>query len=131
MNQVPLSDLRVLVIDDDRQILSQAESILNNLGISHVHLVSHADDGLEAFDNDYLDIVFLDLCLDEHSGVDLIMRLGKAQPAVKCVIMSAAAEKILESIELLAKKCGVQVLGRIRKPLTPEQFEDILEKLGK
>jgi len=103
---------RVLVVDDDRALQVLLNVILTRAGFE----VEFANDAREAFDK--LDgrgdfrAILLDLILPEVSGIDIIERLGRENPALlpRIIVLTSASRGIVEQID------SSRIHSLIRKP---------------
>lgn len=85
----------VIVVDDHPAIRLAVRSALEASG--ELKVVGEAGDGptaLAAIRDQHPDLVILDLDLPRLSGLDLIERVRKSQPATKLLVLSAQQESI-------------------------------------
>jgi len=116
--------LKILVIDDDQEILNLIEIILKEEG----HTVFVSTDGaiLKTVDKLKPDLILLDMVLGHERGTDLCIEL-KEDPAtahIPVVFLSA-----LTSIGDMAEKAGV--FAYLRKPFDIYELLDMVEAVGK
>jgi NtrC-family two-component system response regulator AlgB len=108
--------LRVLLVDDDKQILRSFRMCLEEGG----YLVATAGDGRTAeqkLAEAVFDLCFLDLRIGEESGLDLLPRLRQIAPWMRVVMVtgessiSLAVQAIkLGASDFLVKPCAPEVL---------------------
>jgi NtrC-family two-component system response regulator AlgB len=108
--------LRVLLVDDDKQILRSFRMCLEEGG----YLVATAGDGRTAeqkLAESVFDLCFLDLRIGEESGLDLLPRLRQLAPWMRVVMVtgessiSLAVQAIkLGASDFLVKPCAPEVL---------------------
>ena len=110
-----LQDLRVLIVDDEPDVLDVMKRELEILGVADVHT---ADDGHAALDvlstsGERLDIVLCDWRMPKMSGLDLLKQVRVSMPRLLFVMVTGAVD---ESSVLAAREAGVN--GYIRKPFS-------------
>ena len=88
--EVPDERLRVLVVDDEKNIRQTLGLFLEKLGCD-VHLASTGEAALAAVGRQTMDLAFLDLRLGGERGEDLIPRLLALDPALPIVVFTAHA----------------------------------------
>src|SRR5262249_60047103 len=82
--------LRVLVVDDEKNIRSTLALALEGMGCE-VGLAANAEAALAAAAREVYDLALVDLKLAEGSGLDLIPRLVAASPGLEIVVITAYA----------------------------------------
>ena len=88
---------RVLVIDDDRVILSSISRQLRNEPLQ-LDLVSNPSAGLERFEAGSYDVVLCDIKMKPMSGLDVLSEIKRTKPDTPVIIISAFVDdQILES----------------------------------
>ena len=60
----PKVSLRVLIVEDQFLVASELEDIIDQLGHEHIETVTNADDALEAVDDEWPDIILMDIFID-------------------------------------------------------------------
>jgi CheY-like chemotaxis protein len=121
-NPTPAKGLRVLVIDDEKNIRTTLGLCLEQIGCE-VTAVASAEGALEALARQRHDLAFLDLRLGGSSGLDLIPRLLADVPDVMVVIMTAYAT-IDSAVEAIKRGAA----DYIAKPFTPAQIRHVVEQ---
>ncbi|MDR2671863.1 MAG: response regulator [Coriobacteriales bacterium] len=121
---VNLTNIRVLVIDDDRNILEFFKDVTDRMGIKCDTAVS----GLEALglvkDNGPYDIYYIDWKMPEIDGIELSRRIREITSSKSVVIMISATE--WNVIETKARKAGVDLY--LPKPLFPSSIADSINQ---
>lgn len=113
--------MKVLVVDDQRNIVEFLESIIADKG----HQVDTAYDGRQAFDllqKVQYDLAIIDHNMPEMTGMELLKYMKEAGLPVRTVIISGYPN-IQESF---FRRLGVDEF--IKKPFGIEDIEKILEK---
>ena len=123
---VNLSNLRVLVVDDDPDVLESLKEIMRGLGIS-CDTVSSGEDALRLIgQNGSFDIYFIDWEMPGIDGLTLTAMLKDVafNSGDEVVIMISSAD--WSAIEKTAKKAGVDKF--LSKPLFPTAIEDVINE---
>ncbi len=117
MGMTSLKDTRVLIIDDEEQILNFVKYVLDKEGCT-VSLASNGKVALEDYVMAEFDIVITDIAMPEKDGIDTIIEIRQQRPSVAIVAMSgvSASEKLLR----LASDFKADVT--IKKPFTVEEL---------
>lgn len=118
-------DLRVLIIDDEKNIRTTLETFLQGLGC-RVTAVATAESAVSAVEHEPFDLAFLDLRLENSNGIDALPRLLAVRADLAVVIITAYAtfDTAVEAI----KRGATDYLP---KPFTPAQIEHVVEKVAK
>ncbi|HYV48121.1 MAG TPA: response regulator, partial [Myxococcaceae bacterium] len=80
--------LRVLVIDDEKNIRATLEVCLEGLGCK-VATAGTPEAAVAAVEREPFDLAFLDLRLRDANGLDLLPRLLAARPELGVIIITA------------------------------------------
>ncbi|MBI5897548.1 MAG: response regulator [Desulfobacterales bacterium] len=107
---------RILLVDDDPNVLHPVATLLAHSGFSVLKALSGAV-AMEIFQEKgaEIDLVILDLILPAMSGKDIYYRLKEIRPRVKVLISSGCAQDS-QAEELIANGC----VGFIQKPYNIE-----------
>ena len=115
--------MRVLVLDDEKNIRQALAMAIESAG----HTVATAATGAEAFkrlEEESFQAVFLDLKLQQESGLDLLGKLLSSAPNISVVIVTAYA-----SIETAVEAMRRGAFDFLAKPCTPDQVRQVLERI--
>jgi PAS domain S-box-containing protein len=118
---------RILVVDDEEQIVRMTQQILERLGY-HVTARTSSIETLEAFRAapDKFDLVITDMTMPNMTGVHLTQKLIEIRPDIPVIICTGFSEKISEH---KAKAMGIH--GYVMKPvIRSELAKKIREALG-
>ena len=124
-----ISDLNLLVVDDDDFILFLSTRILGRIGCRNVTTVNNgrrAIDQLTA-SNSRFDVVITDLNMPEMDGVELLRHIAESKYSGGIILLSGEEERILETAHDLARSHNLNVMGTIPKPLHPDPLKELLE----
>ncbi len=114
---------RILVVDDERSILTTIEAALKSLG----HLVDLAESGEMAITlmrKAVPDIILTDLRMDGMSGLDLLSKAREYFPTATVVLMTAYG-----TIDTAVSAIKNGAYDYLVKPFTPEQLEHLVERV--
>lgn len=85
---IPPARLRVLVIDDERNIRLTLPALVDSLG-HEAQAVGSGAEAVAALRARTFDVALLDLKLGTSSGLELLPRLLEAAPGLQVVLMTA------------------------------------------
>ena len=78
----------VLIIDDEEEIRESIEMLLNSEGISTGH-AGDGEEGLKKIEDNFYDVVLLDLMLPGKSGMEVQKDIKRIDPTLPVVIITA------------------------------------------
>ncbi|MGB4360825.1 MAG: EAL domain-containing response regulator [Rhodoferax sp.] len=121
--------MKVLLVDDDHFALKLLRRLLANYGFGDVVAHEHAADAvaLLEFDNQAFDLILCDLQMPGMDGVEFIRQLVRLSYAGGLVLVSGEDTRILQTAEKLSKAHRLNVLGTLKKPVSPEQLQQVLK----
>jgi NtrC-family two-component system response regulator AlgB len=116
------SPLRVLVVDDEKNIRTTLAVCLEGLGCRAAQAANGAA-AIEALRLEPFDLAFCDLRLGQESGLDLLPRLLAERPGLDVVVVTAYAtvDTAVEAMRRGAK-------DYLPKPFTPAQIAHLVER---
>ena len=118
--------VNVLVADDSGVMRSMiAKTIkLSGLNLGEIHQAANGQEGLEALNRNWIDLVIADINMPVMNGEEMIDRM-QAYPDFKDIpIVVVSTEGSQTRVERLQDK-GVRF---IHKPFTPEVIRDTIKK---
>jgi NtrC-family two-component system response regulator AlgB len=118
----PDSRLRVLVIDDEKNIRATLSLCLEQAGCQ-VTAVSSRESALDALTQQAYDLAFLDVRLGDASGLDLIPKLIADCPNLLVVVITAYAT--IDSAVDAIKRGAADYLA---KPFAPAQIRHVVDQ---
>jgi CheY-like chemotaxis protein len=109
---------RILVVDDEEQIVQMIQQMLERLGY-HVTARTSSIETLEAFRAapDKFDLVITDMTMPNMTGVHLTQKLIEIRPDIPVIICTGFSEKINEH---KAKAMGIH--GYVMKPVVRSEL---------
>ncbi len=125
-----ISDLQVLVVEDETFQRNILIKILDNLGVGKVY---GAEDGIEALkliqkNACDIDILICDLMMPGMDGMELLRHMSEMKCNLPTIITSGLEHTLVLSIKTMAQAYGVHVLGIIEKPVSKKKIELLLQK---
>ncbi|WP_461516208.1 EAL domain-containing response regulator [Porticoccus sp.] len=127
MNDV--KKIHVLILDDDQFTLVVHQKLLANLGMQNISVADKAQQVLAMMDSSQAqpDLILLDLNMPDMDGVEFIRNLGGREYSGALILISGEGERMLQTVENLAGKHRIRVLGHLEKPISPLALRSILE----
>src|SRR5262249_9357987 len=107
---------RVLVVDDDTELLTTMAQLLSAEGYQ-VATAATAEDALDRFRSETFHLVLTDLQLPGKNGIALIKALGDASPATRTVLITGHGS--IRSAVLALKRGATEYLT---KPIKPKRL---------
>lgn len=124
INESPdLQKHRILVVDDDREILGLVSQILSSSGYS-LSLGSDGEEGLHEFRSTPPDLVLTDLEMPGMNGIDLACHVKALSPHTPVVLMTGCGKE-----EVTEKTSGNHIDHILFKPFRPTDMEEIIRTL--
>ncbi len=117
--------MRILIVDDEKNIRTTTAAVLTEMG--HETLgVENGAAALKQLHEQEFEVVFLDLRLEDQSGLELLPKLLHRDPRLEIVVFTAYA-----SIESAVKAMQCGAIDYVTKPFTPDQIRLVLGKIAK
>ncbi|WP_026375390.1 EAL domain-containing response regulator [Aestuariibacter salexigens] len=125
-NDEVTNSFSIVIIEDDKDIIDvlchyAAASGANAHAFSEVE---HIDHGVLA----NADLIFLDLMLQSHDGLDVVKIMQDHQITTPIIICSGMDAGIISSAQDLLQDYGLSFAGKLLKPFTYAQFEEVLTR---
>jgi DNA-binding NtrC family response regulator len=113
---------RILVVDDDRDLLELLRHRLEQLGYA-VSTATHGAEALAKLASEEPVLALLDLRLPRLSGLDVLHQIKHTAPEVTVIVMTAYA-----SVERAVEAMKAGAYDFLTKPLTPGHLELVVQK---
>ncbi len=115
--------LKILVVDDEPNILEIVQSFLENEGYE----VITADSGATAFtriEEPYPQIVLLDIRMPDIDGLQCLRQIKEKYPDIQVVMMSGFA-----TIQMARKSLEIGAFDYICKPLSFMHLKEVIQQI--
>src|SRR4051794_29592516 len=120
----PTTELSVLVIEDDSQLLRTLRDILNRRGY-HPLTANSARDGLALVEQELPAVALVDLKLPDMDGVEVIDRLASLSRLTQTIVLTGNA-----SIETALHALRQRTYDYLVKPVPPEKLLTTIDRAG-
>ena len=117
--------LRVLVIDDEKNIRTTLTLCLESMGC-RVRSVATGAAAVDAVRREAFDLAFLDLRLGEEDGIGVLSRLLAERADLAVVVITAYA-----TIETAVNAIKGGAEDYLQKPFTPAQIQHVVDKVSR
>jgi YesN/AraC family two-component response regulator len=121
MQSYPAEKKRILVVEDDAELINLHRSYLSDL-----FTVDIESSGVSAIQylkkNRHIDLALIDLMLPDISGIDVLRELKKSMPCVPTIIVTAFGS---EDVAVKAFRCGAR--DYVKKPFT---YDELIERVN-
>ena len=121
-----MGQIRILIVDDDEQILHLLRAILEQEGYA-VDAVTDGYAALAAFNPDIHDLVITDIVMPGKEGIETIMELRALRPDVPVIAISGGGRIGAEDYLSWVRRCGVR--HTFTKPLSRTDLLAAVEEL--
>jgi DNA-binding NtrC family response regulator len=93
---------KILILDDERDILNVIERFLNRRGLVEVVSITNPIEALALIKNGNFDMLLTDIMMPEMNGVEVLKEVHKMKPDLKVIMMTAYStiDKIIECEQL-------------------------------
>jgi two-component system chemotaxis response regulator CheY len=115
--------MRVLIVDDRKEMLDVIEEVLKMRGDEVVARASTGEQAVELYDEMNPDLVLMDILLPDISGAEATRRIIEKDGKAKILAISAFNKERLEEDCL---KAGCKAF--LAKPFSVQQLYDAMEK---
>ncbi len=121
--------INILVVDDSAVMRSMIIKTIKNTGIEvgEVHQAGNGAEGLEVLEENWLDLLFIDVNMPVMDGMEMLAQVRKNPVTMDMPILIVSTESNNERIKIIDE----QYAGFVHKPFTAEVLkEKILDVLG-
>ncbi len=125
-----VNNLIVLVVEDDD---FQRLTLVQMLRVLGVQEVLEAGDGQQALAllsslSPLISVVICDLEMPNMDGMELLRHAGQAHNPASVIISSSKDQSLLDSVGVMARAYGINLLGVIKKPATLKNLGSLLDR---
>jgi CheY-like chemotaxis protein len=116
----------VLVIDDDPLVLELIQIILESEG-HEVTLLSSGENAVKCACELRPDLVFLDIVMHSHHGMEVLAELREALPSLPVVLLSGAVVQV-DDMPAIARGLGAH--GFLEKPFDAQKLVELVNEIN-
>lgn len=117
--------VKLLVLDDDAEVGQTIAAIAKASGFEAFSITS-ANFFFEQVHTWQPTHIALDLIMPEIDGIEVLRQLGESHCSAKIIIISGIGSRVLEAAYRSASEHGLQVIGTLSKPFTPNNLRTLL-----
>jgi len=125
-----LEAIHAFVVEDHAFQRGGIVTMLRAIGIRHIREAANGREALAmlAADGDAFppDVILCDLEMPEVDGIEFLRTVAERKLAHGVVIISGREPEILTSVETMLRAQGLAVLGRLGKPVSPQDLWRVL-----
>jgi DNA-binding NtrC family response regulator len=118
-----VAPMRVLVVDDDREICDFMETFLAKDGVE-VKTVSDPESAADEVKVGGYHLVVLDLMMPKLDGVEVLSRIRKVDSDVAVVIFTG-----YPSLDTAVQSMKLDAVDYLQKPFDPEEFREVVNRV--
>lgn len=117
---------KILIIEDDRDVLETLARILAEEGYSTVG-ATNGKEGIAVFEREHPALVITDLIMPEKEGIETIAELRRLRPDVKILAISGGGT--LKNMDLLEMAGKLGASATLAKPFEPDDVVGSVRRL--
>ena len=123
--------LRVLLVDDDKMMLTVIGDTLEDLGATQVVKAENGASAIQAFDRMHPapELVMCDLSMPESDGFQFMELLGSRKYGGSVVLMSGMSGRYLNSASLMGRFHQLNIAAVTGKPVDENALKQAMAKL--
>lgn len=128
-----ITDLSVLILEDDDFQRDIIANMLSSLGIASIFSAGNGKQALDIVhgaNSKPIDVALCDLNMPEMDGMEFLRHLGEEHQNIAAILISSLDGKLLSSVGRMTQMYGIQLLGVIEKPVVQASLKEHLLKLG-
>jgi two-component system OmpR family response regulator len=118
-----VAPMRVLVVDDDREICDYMETFLSKDGLE-VKTISEPELVPDEVKNGGYHMVVLDLMMPKIDGVEVLQRIRKVDSDVAVVIFTG-----YPTFESAVQSMKLDAVDYLKKPFDPDEFREVVDRV--
>ena len=122
---------QIVLLDDDPFMLKLLTAMLLKLGYTRVVACDSGQKALQQVtgSQEVVDLIFLDINMPGMDGVEFIRQLVECRYGGSVILVSGENSRILESVEKLIGAHQLIALGRLQKPVKPDELASLMRRL--
>ena len=118
-----VSPMRVLVVDDDKEICEFMQTFLTKDGMQ-VKTLSDPEQVVDEVKHGGYHMVVLDLMMPKIDGVEVLQRIRKVDSDIAVVIFTG-----YPSLESAVQSMKLDAVDYLKKPFAPEEFRAVIDRV--
>ena len=121
--------INILIVDDSAVMRSMIIRTINlcELDVGEIYQAANGREGLEQLENEWVDLVFIDVNMPVMDGMEMLSYLRKKPLTRDLPVLIVSTESNDDRIKLIDQ----QNAGFVHKPFTPEMLRaKVLDMLG-
>ncbi len=118
---------KLLIVDDYKSVTDLIKSVAEELGYS-VRCVHDFDSIEDVYQSFQPDVIFLDLKLDDHDGIEVLHLLADKECKSKIFLISGVDKVTLESATEVGRLHHLNVVSALKKPFSVDDVGSVLDK---
>jgi two-component system response regulator (stage 0 sporulation protein F) len=117
------SAARILIIEDDKEMRSLLEDILDEEGFE-TESVSNGSDGLQKLIQEPFDLVITDIRMPGLTGLDILPVIKRLQPNASVIVITAFGNE-----EVYRRSFEKGATGYLEKPIHMDQLKTLVHEM--
>ncbi|PCI80777.1 MAG: diguanylate phosphodiesterase [SAR86 cluster bacterium] len=125
-----ITDLSIMVVDDEPVVLNMAVRILEKLGFTKIDTATNGNIALGRLvtSDPPIELIICDLNMPEMDGVEFMRHAHESGFSGGLILFSGEDTRLLDSAFGLGKAHDLNLLGAIKKPLKPDELITLIKK---
>jgi len=124
MEETQLKSGRILVIDDELDFLDSIKRGLLIAGYRNFMLLSQPLEIKGLLKSQSFDLVFIDLCMPQMGGLEVLEYILKTAPQTKCILLTALADAVIA-----AQALEMGAFDYLTKPISRDKLISTLNQV--
>ena len=120
MNDIETKRIKVLLVDDEKDIIDLLDNLMRMVGIDSVS-ARDGEEGWEKFVHENPDAVVSDIAMPRMNGIDLLEKIKQSAPNVPVILVTGYGE-----YQKMLKEKFLQCEGFLNKPIDLKRILEIL-----
>jgi CheY-like chemotaxis protein len=121
---------KILLVDDDPDLISAFEAILYNKGYEVITAISKSE-GIDKLQKNNPDLAILDVMMEEeHDGFEMAREIKKNRPELPVIMLTGISDVTGVNFRAaMADPSWLPADEYLDKPVTPQELIDTIEEL--
>jgi DNA-binding NtrC family response regulator len=113
---------RILIVDDEAIVIKSCLRILDDSDYQ-VEAVQDGWEALEKIDENYYDVLILDIKMPKIDGLEVLQRVKEGHPDIDVIMITGLSE-----IETAVQSMKLGAFDYLHKPFDPDEFKLVVER---